>query len=234
MRVPSFEKDRPLLAAFLCALLFSIKGYGVIVGAMCFFYPKYWKTITYGFLFLLILSALPLSIIPFSTLVQDYKDWFNIISSNTIVEPLCLMGFVSNTLHLTNCEPYVLGCGLILLFLYWLSLVWQRTVLSFEERVIFLSFLLLWTVAFNRAAESPTYLYSVVGSLILYHFSQPKGVWLWIFGICFWGMTILPSDLSLAVLKDFDTKYFTRSLFILPLLFFAFYHGLRRIHNILT
>lgn len=221
----SLEKKQFALAALLCALLFCIKGYGVIVGALCFLYPKPWKTIIYGFLFLLLLSTLPLSITSFDTLWQHYIDWINIVRSETILEPFCLMGFAQRTLHWTQSEPYIMGFGLVFLASFWLFLIRRRNDLRLEERVIFLSFLLMWVVAFNRSAESPTYLYAVVGALILYHFSQPNRMWTIVIGICFYVLTILPSDLSPSFLKEFDKHYFIRSLFILPLLFFAFFKG---------
>ena len=224
----SLEKKQYALVGFLCALLFCIKGYGVIVGALCFFYPKWWKTIAFGVFFLCVLSALPLSITPFLILKQHYFDWINIVSSSTIVEPFCLMGFAEKTLHWQHSEGLILSFGLALMAIYWLLLIVRRPVLTLEQRILFLSFLFLWVVAFNRAAESPTYLYAVVGALILFHFSPTNKVWTIIFGLCFYVMTVLPSDLSPDFLKNMDKQYFLRPLFLLPLLLFAFFNEIHR------
>ena len=224
----SFEKKRNILAAFLCTLLFCIKGYGVIVGTMCFFYPKPWRTIAYGSLFLVLLSMVPLSMVSFSTLMQHYSDWISAISSDTILEPYCIMGFAERTLHWAHSESYIIGFGLLLFTFYWLILVLQSSILTLEDRAVFFGFLLMWIVAFNRAAESPTYLYAAVGSLIVYHFGKPNKIWTIVFGLCFYVITILASDLSPVFLKNIDRQYFLRPLFLLPMLFFAFYKGIKK------
>jgi Glycosyltransferase family 87 len=222
------EKEKLALVGLFCALLFCIKGYGVIVGALCFLYPKPWKTILYGILFLLTLSVLPLSITPFQTLSQQYVDWITIIRSDAIIEVYCLMGFAERTLHWLHNEPYIMGFGLSMLGVLSLILMVRRNSLTLKERSIFLSFLLMWVVAFNRAAESSTYLYAIVGALILYHFSQPSRLMSIVIWVCFYVMTVVPSDLAPRFLKELEGQYFFRSLFILPLLFFAFYTIMQR------
>ena len=224
----SLEKKQLALAGFFCAALFCIKGYGVIVGALCFFYPKPWKTIAYGVLFLIILSALPLSIIPFSSLLNQYINWIGIIRSDMILESLSLIGFARQTLHWENSESFILGFGLLMLLAFWGQMLFHRASLTLENRLIFLGFLLMWVVAFNRSTESPTYLYAVVGLLIVYHFSEPTRNWQFIFLFCFWGMTVLPTDLSPQFLKNFDEHYFFRPLFLVPLMFYAFFKGTQR------
>ncbi len=217
----SLEKNKFALAGFLCALLFCIKGFGAIAGVMCFFYPNAWKTILYSALFLIILSVLPLCVLSYQELWQHYLNWFTMLAGNEIIETLSLVGFAKFTLHWDNAEPFILAFGLVLLFVSWLLIFVQRRVLTLETRILFLSFLLVWVVAFNRAAESPSYLYAVVGALLMYNFSQPNRLWTVILGISFYWITILPTDLSLPILKEWDKHYFFRPLFLLPFVFFV-------------
>jgi hypothetical protein len=223
----SFEKNNLRLAAFLCVLLFCIKGFGAIVGIMCFLYPNAWKTIGYSILFFIILSLSPLCVLSFPELGNHYLDWLNILRGSEIVESLSLEGFIKFTLQWQQGASYLMGVGVALLGLSWLSVFVRRQSLTIEDRLVFLSFLLLWVVAFNRATESPTYLYAVVGALILYHFGKPNKIWTVIFCICFYFITILPTDLSPRILREWDSQYFFRPLFLLPFLFFALHQFFR-------
>ena len=217
----SFEKNNLRIAAFLCVLLFCIKGFGAIVGIMCFLYPNTWKTIIYSLLFFIVLSLSPLCVLTFQELGQHYLDWLKILRGSDIVETLSLAGFMKFTLHWQQGEPLLMGVGITILLVSWLSVFIRRQSLTVENRLVFFSFLLLWVVAFNRATESPTYLYAVVGALILYHFGKPNKLWTIIFCICFYIITILPTDLSIPILREWDRQYFFRPLFLLPFIFFA-------------
>jgi hypothetical protein len=146
------------------------------------------------------------------------------LTSDVVIEPYSLVSFLKETLHLPQgIEPFVMIFGVLMLLVYWLLLWLSRNDLTKEQRAYFLSFLLLWVVVFNRAAESATYIMAATGLLIWYFFHKQKGTatkkMTFFFIICFYWVAVNCSDLSISYLRAFDKVYLLRPLFaLLPML----------------
>jgi hypothetical protein len=215
-----FERQEPAKAAFSSVLNFCIKGFGGITGLLAVLYPKSDRSIAQGIGFLFLMSLTPLCVLNPSDLLQDYMDWFNLLRSDVVIEPYALVSFLTQTLHLPQgIEFFIMFFGVVMLLVYWLLLFLSRNELTTAHRAYFLSFLLLWVVVFNRAAESATYIMAATGLLIWFFFHKQAGTatkkMTFFFAICFYWIAVNCSDLSIPFFKAFDKEYLFRPLFAL-------------------
>ena len=183
------EKGKPFWSAMFMALSFLIKGYGGIVGLLCFYTKDWYKMILYGLFWMLAINSLILLFVTPAQAIQYYQDWLQIISSDKIKESYSVYGWVTN-FKLNIPEFYILSTALAALggFL----------ILHFfagKNRTHLISFLLIWVIVFNRASEPATYIMAI-GGVTLWHLSRPKNT---VSDILFWVTilvsTIIPKDL---------------------------------------
>jgi Glycosyltransferase family 87 len=212
------ENRKTTVGVFANTLNFCIKGFGAITSLLMLLYPKSGRSVLQGIVFTIILSILPLIVLSPKELLQCYADWLTILKSDTITESLSSYSFLINTLHLPkSSETILMLFGVALLLLYWVRL-WQcRFAITTARRAHFLSFLLLWVVVFNRAAESPTYIFAITGLLIWYFFNQQtnsvSSITTFVFILSFVWIAVVPSDLTIPALKQMDRTYCLRPLF---------------------
>ncbi len=213
-----FERQEPTKAVLVTVYNFCIKGFGAITGLLAVLYPKSGRSIVQGIAFTFLISLTPLLFISPSELVKYYTEWLDLLRGDMISEPFSLVGFMTHTMGFsTAIEPFVMGLGVLMLVFYWLMLWFHRSILTSERRVYFLSFLLLWVVVFNRAAESPTYLMASTGLLIWFFYHKQYGtatkLMTAFFILCFYWVAIVSSDLSFPFLKKWDNTYQLRPVF---------------------
>lgn len=221
-----FEKNRMALGALLCVLLFCIKGFGAVVAISLFFYPQSWRTILYGILFSITLFLLPIIVSSPERLLAHYKDWLLVLQSPSIVEPDALISFFVKITGSQTIENKVTLLGLIFLFVIWLVNFLNRKTNTLLQRLDFFAFLLIWVVAFNRAAESPTYLHAVLGVLILW--ANTKNVihkWLLMSSFALW--MLAPSDLAPRALRELIKAWSLKSVVLLIPLAVIFYTAIQ-------
>ncbi len=219
-----FERQEPTKAVLMTVYNFCIKGFGAITGLLAVLYPKSGRSIIQGIVFTFLISLTPLLFVSPSELLKYYTDWLDLLRGDVISEPFSLVGFMTQTLGFSKAiEPFVMGFGVLMLVSYWLMLWLRRGILTSERRAYFLSFLLLWVVVFNRAAESPTYLMASTGLLIWFFYHKQHGtankLMTAFFILCFYWVAVVSSDLSFPFLKKWDNTYHLRPVFaFLPML----------------
>ena len=219
-----FERHEPTKAVLSAVFNFCIKGFGAITGLLAVLYPKSGRSILQGIVFTFLLSLTPLLFVSPSELLKYYTDWLDLLRGDVISEPFSLVGFLTQTLGFPKTiEPFVMVFGVLMLVFYWLMLWLRRGILTSERRAYFLSFLLLWVVVFNRAAESPTYLMASTGLLIWFFYHKQYGTGTKLktifFIVCFYWVAVVSSDLSFPFLKKWDNTYHLRPVFaLLPML----------------
>jgi hypothetical protein len=184
--------------ATLCVVLcFCVKGYGGIIGVLFLYQKQLPKIISYGLFWLVILNAALLLFISPDLLIQYYRDWFVLISGTEILETFSFYT-VLKLLHLGSIsEIYILVFSVLLLFSF-LAIQYftkQRNV------VHTVSFLLIWVIVFNRAAESATYIIAMAG-VILWYLNRTKSLY---FSILFWATIFTASLFPTDILHFFDS-----------------------------
>ncbi len=205
------EKGRPFWSAMFMALSFLIKGYGGIVGLLCFYTKDWYKMILYGIFWMLAINSLMLLFITPAQAIQYYQDWLQIISSDKIKESYSVYGWVTN-FKLNIPEIYILVTALAVLggFL-------MLHFFAGKNRTHLTSFLLIWVIVFNRASEPATYIIAI-GGVILWYLSRPKNT---ASAILFWitilVSTIIPKDL-IGWLDKLRYDYYIKALLCLLVL----------------
>ncbi len=200
------EKRKPFLAALFMTLSFLIKGYGGIVGLLCFYYKSWYKVILYGIFWMIVLNALLLFFVPFNEVVVYYKDWLEIISGDTIKESYSVYGLITN-LHLNIPETYILLFALVVLVAY----VAMQYMSGVKTMVHMVAFLLVWVTVFNRASEPATYIIAVAGMILWYVSRPPNKLSSAIFWVAITISTLIPTD----IIPAFDKmkyEYYLKSI----------------------
>lgn len=205
------EKDKPFLSALFMALSFLIKGYGGIIGLLCFYYKGWYKMIGYGLFWMIVLNATMLLFITPEQIIIYYQEWLNIISGDTIKESYSVYGWVKK-LQLNLPESYILITALIALVAYIPLHFWAG-----KNKAHLVAFLLIWVIVFNRASEPATYIMAI-GGVALWYLVRPKNT---AFTILFWVTllvsSIIPKDI-IAFLDKLRYDYYIKALLCLLVL----------------
>lgn len=172
------EKNQLFRAALFICLCFFIKGYGAIIALVVFFQKRWFKVIYYGLFWIICFHAALLLFISPPSLLNYYKDWLTVISSDTIKESYSVYGIL-NTFHFNNIpEIFILAFAFFILLTFLLSQYFSKEKIP----VYTVAFLLIWVIVFNRAAESATYLIAVAG-VIFWYLNRPPSLY---FSLFFW------------------------------------------------
>lgn len=208
----SFEKKHWMQAGLFTALCFCIKGYGGIIGLLFFFYPNKWKYLLTAALSTIAICLLPMIFTNLDGLFRLYSDWFAMITSDEIRESMSMMGLARKW---GIAESVVTMLGGLLLIAFIITMRSRRRV---NNGLLLTSWLLLWVVLFNRAAESPTYLLAAMGTGLWLAAVGFRGQWLYIAMVFVLVLYILNSDLFPFIHHYFYDNQLKVIGYLLPLL----------------
>lgn len=200
LTIVNLEKGRNFRAAFFAVLPFFIKIFGSAMILIFLFYPKRTRSLLYGIFWFATLLILPLAVVSPEWLIQLYKSWFNIMSSDFSTS----MGYSVMTVigHFTEVnKSYVqmIGTGLLLM----------PAIFCFKKfkdptfRMTFTASIMVWMVIFNHKAESPTFIIAVVGVCLWYLFKEPDHIDKVILLLVFVFTTLSYTDLLSKILVRF-------------------------------
>ena len=167
----AFLEDANYIMATFC-IVFScyIKIFGAVGFALFLMYPGKRKMIAYGIIWFLVLGLLPALLTGFNGLIQSYKEWFRLLGEDREgSQGLSLSGILESWFHIEMPRSLITLAG-ILVFCIPLTRVKMYRFLEF--RVLMLASVLLWIIAFNHKAESPTFIISVAGMAIWYFLKE--------------------------------------------------------------
>jgi len=121
------------------------------------------KSLFYGIFWMIFIHALPLVVVgSLSRLLDYYQAWLEIISSNTIKEQHSFFGIVKVlNLNMSDQMVYLIAGGFILV-----GLILQKFYI--KNTIFIAAWLMITIVLFNQSAESPTYIYAVVGMVLIF------------------------------------------------------------------
>lgn len=208
----SFEKKHWLQAGLFTALCFCIKGYGGIVGLLFLFYPNKWKFVLAAGIATIAICLLPLFFTNVTGAIRLYTDWLGMISSDEIRESMSVTG-IARKWGITEGVVTIFGSILLIVFTGAL-LVAQKS----GKGMLLLSWLLLWVVLFNRAAESPTYLLAAMGAGLWLAAMGFAGNWLRSAAVFILVLYLLDSDLFPHIHRQFYENQLKVFAYLLPLI----------------
>ncbi|OSZ78712.1 hypothetical protein CAP35_10820 [Chitinophagaceae bacterium IBVUCB1] len=217
----SLQNGKPFLSSLFMVLSFLIKGYGGIIGLLCFYNKTWYKMIAYGLFWMLILNAALLLFITPAQIITYYQDWLQIISGDKIKESYSVYG-LATVVGWTIAERYILIIA-ILCFLFYLVIHF----FAGKNMSQLVAFLLIWVIIFNRASEPATYIIAI-GGVLLWYISRPKSKWS---SLLFWvtilGSSIIPKDI-IPLLDKLRYEYFIKTLLCMLVLGDIYFFTARR------
>ena len=202
----SFEKRRPLWAAFFIVVGFDIKIYSIVAGALFLLYPQKARFLAYTVFWGVALSLLPLLFTPPAKLLWQYEMWFRqlLIKSdhdkwaNTSIHKLIHL-IISPDLS----TAVIVGGGILLFCTVYVHI---RKFGERSFRMLLLASVLIFQVIFNPVSESATYITAVTG-VLCWWFVCPKTILDRVLLVSCFILTVLsPSDLFPAYLRDEFTR----------------------------
>ena len=165
------ERKKILYATLLITLSVFIKLFGLVAFALFIFYPNKGKAVLSTLVWALLLFALPLIVLSFPELIQQYDFWLELLKNDkSVALDLSVNGWLNTWFGISGIRPFVLISGSLLLLA---PLIKVSNYSSTIFRYLFLSSLLIWMVIFNHKAESPTFIIAISGVAIWY-FTQEK------------------------------------------------------------
>lgn len=164
------ENKNTALASLLLVLTVYIKLFGIIAFVIFLFYPNKVKAILYSLLWAILLFLLPVLVIPFTELLQQYKDWSYLLANDySVSNGFSVMGWLSTWFSFSFSKGLVVGVGFLI---FCMPLLRFKQYSNFFFRLCFLSSTLIWVVIFNHKAESPTFVIAVSGIAIWFFFQK--------------------------------------------------------------
>jgi hypothetical protein len=206
------DKKQDFWAAMLIVFGTFIKLYGIVGLAFFFFSKDKIKFILSLLFWSAVFFVLPMAISSPEFIVNSYRDWYerlivknkeNIYLSN--MQDISLMGMIrkiSGNPNLPNL-PFLLG-GTILMGLCYLRISMYKVE---KFRLLLLSSVLIFTVIFSTASESPTYIIAFMGFSIWYVLIPKANYWqIALLILTLAVSSFSPSDLFPAYLREHFVK----------------------------
>jgi hypothetical protein len=189
--------NKPVLAALCVAVCLSIKIYPAAAGLLFLFYPGKIKFLIWSFLFTGILFFLPFLLIPKEYYFSSLENWLKAVSEDAqdkfIYSSPSLVGINYTWFSKPINHFYIQLSGLFVVFIPLIKVEKKQVDTNFV--LLYLSFIMLFVVIFNHAAESPTYVIAITGAAIWY-VTSPKSRSNHILLIfLFVGCILLPTDI---------------------------------------
>ena len=168
----AFEGRRQLGAALSITVGAAVKLFPLAGLSLAALYPR---RLRFGAIAVGVLAAavvLPLVVIPPADLLAQYRSWHAIEAKDTLLRGYSLMHYVHAWFGVNwpNWPQQAAGTALLLLPLALRSDRWE----ALEFRRLFLCSLLVYSVLFNHASESPSFVVAYAGIVIWYVSSPPS------------------------------------------------------------
>jgi len=166
-----FEREKFFWGILMIVLTGFIKIFGFAALILLVMYPQKAKNTIYTILIAIGCALLPVIVVPFGVLVDQYKNWGNLLMwDHSGSYGFSVMGWLDSWFKFDANKLVVLFTGALLLCS---PLVFYKKNKEYWFRLFMLSSVLVWMVIFNHKAESPTFIIAVAG-VALWYFSQEK------------------------------------------------------------
>ena len=168
----AFEGRRQLGAALSITVGAAVKLFPLAGLSLAALYPRRPRFGAIAVGVLAVAVVLPLVVIPPADLLAQYRSWHAIEAKDTLLRGYSLMHYVHDWFGVNwpNWPQQAVGTALLLLPLALRSDRWE----ALEFRRLFLCSLLVYSVLFNHASESPSFVVAYAGIVIWYVSSPPS------------------------------------------------------------
>jgi len=168
----AFEGRRQLGAALSITVGAAVKLFPLAGLSLAALYPRRLRFGAIAVGVLAVAVVLPLVVIPPADLLAQYRSWHAIEAKDTLLRGYSLMHYVHAWFGVNwpNWPQQAVGTALLLLPLALRSDRWE----ALEFRRLFLCSLLVYSVLFNHASESPSFVVAYAGIVIWYVGSPPS------------------------------------------------------------
>jgi len=217
LSLASFQKGRDYSAVSYILMCAFIKVFGILLFALYLFRrEKLKQVVPFAFLLGLVFLLLPLVLVDFDYLKEQYYSWLNLLSrdSSRFVK-YSVMGWIQNWFYFAPNKLILLSIGLILQFLF----VFTSKNPSKTEIIQWGALWVVWSVIFNHMAESATFVIAI-GGMMVYGLLQPQlskvdyFIWLLVIFFTILGPTdIYPVNWRIWIVESAQLKVFPVMLF---------------------
>src|ERR1700756_3762776 len=194
----SFLHNQKYIWAALCvAFCLSIKIYPAAAALLFLFYPNKLKFLLWCTLLMALFFLLPLVVVPKDYFFSCITNWLTSISDDATDK------FISNSPSLIGInytwfsKPvnhfYIQLIGLLLVFVPLIKIFKKQVNTNFI--LLYLSFIMMFVVIFNHAAESPTYIIAITGAAIWYAISPKNALNNILLVVLIVACILLPTDI---------------------------------------
>lgn len=165
------EQQQPLRAASYINLTVFIKLFGMVAFLM-FFFSRNKKMFAAGAVSSAIaLFLLPLMAVPFSELLQQYRNWWQLLQMDYAGSlGFSVAGWLQSWFGLSPPKHAITLAGALMLLL---PLLRYRCFANPDFRLTYLCAVMVWMIIFNHKAESATFIIAVA-AVAVWYFSQPR------------------------------------------------------------
>ena len=198
------EQKKVIYASLLITLSVFIKLFGIVAFALFIFYPNKGKAIFSTIIWTLLLLLIPLLVISFPDLLEQYDHWIELLKNDkSVALNLSVSGWLKAWFGISGFNTIILALGTVILLA---PLVKFSRYTSFVFRMLFLSSILIWMVIFNHKAESPTYIIAIIGVVIWYFVQEKSKLNLLLLILAFFFTTLSSTDLIPSFIYEEWTK----------------------------
>ncbi len=160
------EKENYFIAALFLSLTVFIKLFGLVAFALWFLYPNKPRFLLYSMFWFVVLTFLPLLVIPLANLLEQYNNWIVLLKNDHDASyGISFLGWVHSWFHLDLPKTATV---LVAAVVFCLPLIRFQLYKVYAFRLQMLSSILLWVVIFNHKGENPTYIIAMSGVAIWY------------------------------------------------------------------
>jgi len=196
----TLENRKYALAGISAASGFFIKIFGILGALLWFIYDGKIKFFLSSIFSAIFLACLPLIFVSPIELLNIYKSWFNLFSTDAYHElNHSVISIMNNWFSIDVNKIWIQVIGLILLVL---PLFRHKNFREINYRMLFLCSVLIWSVIFNHKAESPTYIIAVAGAAIWFFISERKPLEISFAIFLFLLTSLSPTDLFPKDIRD--------------------------------
>jgi hypothetical protein len=157
----AFERGNKATATLFIVIGIYIKIFSVVGCLLILMYPEKLKTAIYFILWMVILFAMPLMVVDFPYLLQQYKNWYTMLQlDHGRSFGMSLFSYLPLNPNASGIKNISLLAGIILMSL---PLFQQEKFFNAQLRLNYLSLLLIGMVVLNYKSESPTFIIAMTG-----------------------------------------------------------------------